>query len=94
MSEGDQVIIQAIYNMCSKREHTVINHVLLCDVRVNGELFRDHVWVKKSKVLCDEKFEKGDKICCTGIVEYYLNIDDAKSPKVGFRHIRNVCKEK
>ena len=94
MNINDQVIIQATYNKCSNRDYTVINHVLLCDVHVNGVFFRDHVWVKKSKQLCDEKFNKGDKLCCTAIVCEYINVDDAKKPKIGFRHVRCVMKEK
>ena len=63
--------------------------VLLRNVRINGNLlFRDHVWIKESKIIKPLKI--GDVLQFTGRIEKYLNPETLKYDKLGIVHIRNI----
>jgi hypothetical protein len=63
--------------------------ILLRNVRLNGNLlFRDHVWIKDSKIF--NKIKIGDVLCFTGKLEYYMNGDTQKKDKLGIVGIRNL----
>jgi len=64
------------------------NHVLLNDVIIDGEFFRDHVWVKNSKRF--DRFKKDDQITFTAEFKEYLDSSNVNNTKKGLRHIRFV----
>jgi hypothetical protein len=59
--------------------------ILLTDITLDGEEFRDHVWVKQSKRL--NIYPIGTVIEFTGIVYDYLS---STGYKKGVRHIRSI----
>jgi hypothetical protein len=69
-----------------KTEKTTCPMVLLSHVCTsNGDLFRDHTWVKTSNRFAN--FKKGDRISFTARIEPYLSIGGTKQ---GLRHLRNL----
>ncbi len=76
-------VVVATFNRRSQN-----NHVLLDDVFVDDEFFRDHVWVRNSKRF--ERFKKGDNMTFTAEFKEYIDSSDINKNKLGLRRIRYV----
>ena len=68
--------------------HSGDEMILVNDVYVNGEFFRDHSWIKMTKRL--SVVSAGDKVSSTAILMDYFDTNTNKKYKVGFRSFRNV----
>ena len=65
------------------------NHVVLKDVHVNGEYFRDHAWIKPNKRIVTS-LKRGDMFTATAVLHEYLDSSDVTKTKTGLKHIRNI----
>ena len=63
--------------------------LLIKEVYVNGEYFRDHVWIKNTKKL--KVLSKGDKFTATATLIEYASID---GKKFGLRSFKSVVVDK
>lgn len=66
------------------------DRVLLNNVYVNGEIFRDHTWVEHHKDM--DEFESGDILVFNASYHTFmgLNADEKYVQKKGFKKIRNL----
>ncbi|MCB4760474.1 MAG: hypothetical protein LGB58_07075 [Sulfurovum sp.] len=76
------MIYTAEVGRVSNREDLVYNLIVFKNIKKNGEVFRDHVWVKKEKRM--DKIKLGDNIEFTA-TEYTYGKD-----KIGLKKIRNI----
>lgn len=92
---GSRVLISAIVTKIGKARDGN-DAVLIEDVHVNGEYYKDHAWIKMSKRLqypggIDEPpLKVGDKIKSTAEVYEYLDGSSVSDMKIGFKTFRSV----
>ncbi|MDY0138260.1 MAG: hypothetical protein RBR50_01050 [Candidatus Izemoplasmatales bacterium] len=80
-----RVQIVATVHSYHKESFSNVDRALLQDVFVNGQYFRDHVWVRKSKRFKDIGSGTVINAFCT-LVEYR----GENEKKLGLRHLRGV----
>jgi len=67
--------------------------VLFHDVYIDGKYFRDHIWVKNSKVLSRAKLEKNQKYEFNCKIGEYMDINNPTgSKKIGLKSIASMKK--
>ena len=72
----------------SVNDKTNTDRIVLEDVYIDGEFFRDHVWVPRSKRF--EGINEGDVITATVKLQNYPDPETNRMTKVGIKHIRNL----
>lgn len=80
--------VQATFGYISDR----LDKVLLRNVLVNGEIFRDHTWVQyKDKM---GEFDVGETITFNASFHAFVGLNDKNEyvPKKGFKLINNILK--
>lgn len=82
---GSRVQIIATVHSFHKESFSNVDRVLLQDIFVNGQYFRDHVWVRKSKRF--KGISSGSVINAFGTLVEYRG---EKGKKLGLRHLRAV----
>lgn len=92
--KNDEGIIEDVYRFTGTietyRENTGVTHptLLINDVNYeNGEIFRDHVWVKHTKRFVNSGAKFKDKIRFTAVIRNYVSSDGVK---FGLEHIRSI----
>lgn len=92
---GSRVHISAIVTKISKDKNG--NGVIVIeDVHVNTEYYKDHAWIKLSKRLeypsgvNEPPLKVGDKIKATAEVHEYLDGSSVSDMKIGFKTFRSV----
>ena len=85
---NNRLIVQATFKYKSDR----MNTVLLNDVMVDGELFREHTWVTHMGGM--DKFDCGDVITFNASYHTYVGLDSNEKyvQKKGFKAISNLQK--
>ena len=67
-----------------------IEHLVFEDVYVDGELYRDHIWLNYAKRFRAAKMKIGKVYSFTALVLHYPDVENVNGSKVGFGHIRNI----
>ncbi len=87
---GDRVSVICKVDRISRNNYLTSDFLLLRDVYFNGDFFRNHLYVKRSKRL--EFACKDDVLTFTAIVKTYLDVDDVTQTKLGLCSVRQVHK--
>ena len=84
---GSNIHITALVKKIVVDRTSNVEMILLNDVYINGEYFRNHAWVKMTKRL--SSVSAGVNISASAkLIEYFGC--DGKGDKLGFRSIRSV----
>ena len=94
MDSDTQISFQARIGKFFDSDLVGTRRIVLEDVEVDGEHFRDHLWLKITRRIDNLKLAPGDILTGTAFLESYMNIEDLKNNKITFRHIRNLEKKK
>lgn len=73
-----------------RSKHSNSDMILLKDVYINDNFFRDHAWIKMTKRL--SVLVVGDKFTATATVIKYYDLETNREEKLGLRSFRNVRK--
>lgn len=71
-----------------RSKHSNSEMILLKDIYVNGEYFRDHAWIKMTKRL--SVLVVGDKFTATATVMKYYDLETNREEKLGLKSFRSV----
>ncbi len=85
---GSNVGISARVQSIGVDRHSNVKMVVLGQVWIGADYFRDHVYIKMTKRLKDIRV--GDNITATAKLIEYISVDTNKKDKLGFRTLRNV----
>jgi len=85
---GSSVEVSAVIENITLNKNTNNEMIVLANVHVNGEYFRDHSWIKMTKRL--SKVSIGDKISATATLINYIDSSSIKNSKYGLKSFRNV----
>ena len=87
---GTKVNVLSKVKRISNNDYMVTDYILLEDVYIQGEYWRDHCYIKKSERL--EGVSKDDLISFTATLYEYLDSEDVTNMKIGVKEIRSVKK--
>ena len=87
---GEKVSMTAKVARINRSNHMVDDYMLLHNVYVNGQYFRDHSFVKLKRRLSVLKY--GDLFAATAEMYEYIDFDDLEKKKIGLRNFRSIFK--
>lgn len=82
----EQIKISAKIGLITQADKNGTGRILLEDIHINGERFRDHSWTPLTKRMYF--LEEGDKITCTAKISEYISPEAAL--KQGLKKLRNI----
>lgn len=85
---GSSVQVTAVVDRIVEVSHSNIEMILLKDVYLNDEFFRNHSWTKMAKRL--SSVDAGDKFTATATLINYFSSDNIYKDKLGLKSFRNV----
>jgi hypothetical protein len=88
MKQGDKVFVVATIDKIVHRQDFGRDMILLENVYVNGEFFRDHSWIKMIKRFAF--FKSGDTFTANATVYEYIDPDNIEQKKIGIKSLRRV----
>ena len=87
MDAGDKVsVVAKVKNIHKSRNNVMM--IVLEDIYINGNYFRDHLYVRRAKRL--SCLNEGDFFTATAIVYLYPDIETNRVDKVGLDTFRSV----
>lgn len=69
-----------------------VGRLVLKNVYVDGELVKDHAWVKMTRRIANSEIKAGDLFSATALAYEYMDSSDIKNMKTGFRSLRSIVK--
>ena len=87
---GAKVTITAKVARFNRSKHKVVDYILLHNIYINGDHFRDHAYVELKRRLSVLKY--GDYFTATAEIYEYIDSNDLRKKKIGLRGFRSISK--
>lgn len=92
MKEGKSVVFEAKIKRIVKSDKSGTGRILLEDVAVDGEFFRDHVWAKTNKQFANLGLSEGEILIGNAKLYVYDDLDNPRQKKIGLKKLRNLSR--
>jgi len=88
VTNGSRVEVSANVVRLSDPQHLIGEYLLLKDIYINDEYWRDHAFVKRSRRL--RLLNLGDFFNATCKIKHYLDSENINKIKIGLTEFRNI----